>query len=449
METSLNEFPALLQNNIQLRKLCEMVASLKELQTLKRSLQHYDEPKYWSYSTYSKFKFDKNKHHSSGGHGVSFFSQEEALIKCFAETIERYCSYYYSSDFSKIKCSYEDLKERGRNALDPLKLQKFTQNDLKKISFKDFRINSDSIFNWTIYKELESGKRILIPAQTTYLSYFSHKENLKEKIIFPVITTGAASGWDTKRSILNGMYEIIERDSFMIFYLNRLPAPKINLRKIDDPRIKKMLNIFQRYNLEIVCLDLTTDLKIFSTAAVLIDKTGIGKAVSVGLKSNVNPIKAIIGAIEEALHTRTWYRKIKNRTNYTVDYLLKHPTHESRGRLWTPVESINKLDFWLKGNSYTKLKMTTNSTTLAKEFNIVKKHILDKGYQIYYKDITLPQFRKYDFYTTMVIIPDLQPFYLDDNRKYLEGKRLKEVPFKLGYNIDPNHKLNTFPHPFI
>jgi len=95
----------------------------------------------------------------------------------------------------------------------------------------------------------------------------------------------------------------------MIYYLNRLKPRRFDLASSENKEIKSLYEISRRYNLEIFSLDIMTDLGIPSIVSVIIDRSGLSKAVSVGLKSNLNVEKAIIGSIHEAFHTRTWIRE--------------------------------------------------------------------------------------------------------------------------------------------
>lgn len=155
-----------------------------------------------------------------------------------------------------------------------------------------------------------------MPAQLVYVPYsYQHDEPL---LRFP-ISTGAATGVSLDDALYRGICEVVERDAFMITYLNKIVSPQVNLFSIKDKTIYDIANIFKRYKLELVILNLTTDLQIPVFAAVTLDRTGLGPAVSVGLKAGFNIKETIIGAIEESLMVRTWIRDkfIYAEPNYT------------------------------------------------------------------------------------------------------------------------------------
>jgi ribosomal protein S12 methylthiotransferase accessory factor len=49
-----------------------------------------------------------------------------------------------------------------------------------------------------------------------------------------------------------------------------------------------------------------------------------------------------------------------------------------------------------------------------------------------------------------VIVPDLQPMDTNHRHPHLGGRRLYDVPWKLGLSAEPRneHELNPQPHPF-
>lgn len=51
-----------------------------------------------------------------------------------------------------------------------------------------------------------------------------------------------------------------------------------------------------------------------------------------------------------------------------------------------------------------------------------------KGYEIYYADVTLPLLKRVGYKIVKVVIPGLQPFYMNEILPYLGGERLTEVP---------------------
>lgn len=426
-------------------KLSPVLDEIKLIESFERIRQHYDEPKFWYYSATINDRHLKQdgSHFFSKASGVSFFSQEEAILKALAEAIERYGNFAFFEKDVDFVGSYSEIKNGG---IDPEKFIYFSDGQINKKDYQQFRINRESLFRWTEVASLFDQKKHLAPCQTIYLSY---RPIAKEPIIYPNISTGAAGHSTLNLAILGGIYEILERDAFMIYYLNKLKPKKYNLESTKNDQIKKLLEIADRYHLEIFSIDIKTDLEIPAVASVVVDRSGLGKAISVGLKSSLDIESAIIGSINEAFHTRTWVREsyIKNPVKITKTDLIKNSSIKNRGLFWYNKEAISKIDFFIKDLEKIDINLKDKGLSTKKQLIKIEAILKKKGYDVYYKDITPKYFEKIPFKVVKVIIPGMHPMYLDEKYPLLAGKRLKNVPVVLGYKN--SNKLNDCPHPFL
>ena len=414
-----------------------------------RVLQYYDEPQFWQYSATlnSKFLNQDGTYFNSVASGISFTSEEMAITKCLCEAMERYCNHAFFNNSVTCVGRYNQL---NKVALNPFDVVAFSDSQLKNKKYKKFLINNKSRFSWTEGFSLTMNKKVLVPSQLIYLSY-PHLSD--EPVIYPGISTGSAGGSCLSAALVRGICEIVERDAFMIFYLNKLRAKRIALTLIKNSRIQNLLNILNRYKMELFTFDITTDVDIPTFLSVVIDRTGLGKSVSLGLKCNLDQTTAIISSIEETFISRSWLRTEyeKSEKKVTPTDLLKKPDIRTRGLLWYPIEAIENLNFLINApvsmDNISPQPITKSSgQQLEHILKIFEKH----GYNVLYKEITLPTFKKLGYFVTKVIIPQMQPFYLNENFKLLGGKRLYSVPKKIKLKPKSEEKqLNLYPHPFL
>lgn len=428
-----------------IKKLSPILQDIKLIESFERIRQHYDEPKFWYYSASINDKHLKHDgaHFHSKASGVSFFFQENAVVKALAESIERYNNFaFFTKDVSSVS-SYLKLK---RDAINPKEFIYFSEKQLRKGNYKKFRIDDNSLFRWTEMKSLKGKKSCLVPCQIIYLSYQPIK---REPIIYPSISTGAAGHSNLQSAILSGIYEVLERDAFMIYYLNKLKPRRYDLFSSDNKKIRSLLKITQRYHLQIFSLDIVTDLGIPAVASVVIDNSGLSKAVSVGLKCHLDTETAIVGSINEAFHTRTWIREayIENPKNISKTELIKDSSIKNRGLFWYSPKSIRKLNFLISNLDSIKIQPLENKLSLKAQILKLRKALEEKDYEVYYKDITSKYFKDIPFKTVKVVIPGMQPVYLNEKYPLQGGKRLRSVSSNLGY--DSKGELNTYPHPFL
>ncbi len=428
-----------------IKELSSALEKNKLVEFFERTRQHYDEPKFWFYSATISDKNLKHDglHFHSNSSGVSFFSQRKAVLKALVEALERYSNFaFFKKDIDFVGC-YPDNKT---DAIDPKSLVYFSDEQLKDSKYKKFRINENSKFRWTKVNSLSDGKEYLVPCQAIYLSYPLIQG---EPEIYPHISTGVAGHTDLDSAILGGIYEVLERDSFMIYYLKKLKPRRYDLKSSKNKRIRMLIETADRYNMELYSIDISTDLGIPVVASILIDRSGLSKAVSVGLKANLDVDKAIIGSINEAFHTRSWIREsyIQDPQRISQEGLIADSSMKNRGLLWYDPKSISKIDFLIKGLKTKKIIPGNKQMSTQAQIALLKNVLSKKGYTVYYKDITPEYFKNIPFKAVKVIIPGMQPVYLDEKFPLWGGKRLQYVPIILGYKN--NIKLNTYPHPFL
>ena len=387
--------------------------------------------------------------YATNGSGASF-DETKAKTKALCEAIERYSQCIYKeNEFTKT--SYEKIK---RKALNPKAIVSFSEKQLKELKGGKFLVGFDekTVFKWVNGFNLSSNKPTLIPAQLVYYNY-----KLKEEPAINIpLSTGAALGCSFEETVCKGIYEIVERDAFMISYLNMLPRERVNLEKIENEEIQKFVQIFKDYELMMNVYDITTDMLIYSFVCLILDNKL--NFLSVGLKSSLNPIDGILGAIEEAYQTRSVGRRdMETVEKSRIEWLREHSEEISsffdRCVFWFGKEMMEKLDFWLKSKKEkdgNKLK-NLSSGDWKKDLKFLLKVFSEKKMDVLYVDVTTHDVKELGFYVLKVIIPGMQPLHLKEKYKYLGGKRLYEVPYLLGYKkrIVREEELNQLPHPFL
>ncbi len=412
----------------------------KIISAVTRIINYNDEPKMFhigcKFKVTSKISDVGNYEDYSGG--ISF-DKRKAYMKALGEVIERYCLAIYKKTDFKIS-SYKKIKNI---AVNPKDFSSFTKEQLSTKEFRNFRFDEKSKFKWVKGFSIFERKEKYLPAQLIYVPYnFSN-----EPAIRLPISTGAAAGTSLSGAIYRGLCEIIERDSFMIYFLNKISSTKIDFSSCKDTEINKIINYIKRYELETFIFDIITDIKIPTILSIIVDKTGIGPAVSLGLKTDLNIKKAIVGSIEESLQSRSWIRDEMYNRKKTNDK-FKDMIIE-RGLYWSKKERIKKLDFLLKTIKRRKYEdyKTNNVQDTRKKLGIVLEELKKANVNIYFSDITVPFFRKNGFFVVKVLADKMQPLYLDEQYKYFGGERLNSVTKILGYKT--TNKLNNDIHPFL
>jgi thiazole/oxazole-forming peptide maturase SagD family component len=371
-----------------------------------------------------KFHYFLCHHHNLDGqkaYGSALSdNQELAILKSYWEAMERACLYYSNH---VVKNETKLSGEVTNNII---------VNDFLEPSEQ---ISIDEIKRLNLYESVHynTGEKVWLPNQLVFSDYDYHHEPF---IRIP-ISTGAAIGEDFDSTFERGFLELVERDSFMLFWLTQKTSTRIDISK--NASLSDLNKYLKRYLLDLYVFDITTDLGIPSVMSVLIDYTGLGPAVSVGLKASFHIVSAIKSAIFESLQVRTWMRYTYLQALHNDNDFGDIAHFAERGLQWYGVDSIKKLDFILNVSP-------TSLDEVAKTYqtNTFKEWFANSDLELYYTDITLPQVKNIGFTCLKVNAPFLHPLYLHENYAYLYSKHIEQYSQAKGLNI-----ANHFPHPFI
>lgn len=449
------EIPENLQNiNPDLHKPMRVAYILKELgiiQSLRKNPKFSDEPFAHSYFAQSVKVIAT---------GTDFVSEEKALWKTLGEAVERYL-WKNSSDFFRnniLRTSYRKLNDR---ALDITSLAGFS--DSQKKGSKIIGFSEDTTFGWTPARSLISNQKIFCPLQLVSGLYF--RKNVRtprhEKKAEPMlrwgITTGLATGQSLEEAIAKGILEIIERDAFMITYLNKLSPPVLDLKDLteQDKDIKKVIKSFKRYRLDVQLVSLPNDFSVNVILALVIDRTGLGPALSAGASADFDLKTAILDALAESQTIRYSQRHIRDTDAHPKD--IEGTQRIRRLIFWSDSINLPKIEFLLQGekqkvdlnqekNFYQITERKSRKKYWIRKLNFLISRLKKHKYEACYVELTTKGVKNLDLRCVFVVIPQLQPMSLETSIPYLAGNRLKEVPLKLGYR--PAEDLNKDPHPF-
>jgi len=366
-----------------------------------------DEPKFHNFYCEPNLLANK-KYEIQDVFGQGYDSNPKvAKIKAVGEALERLCQCNPGGTF---------LDSKYKNQKNFIKPSSFFCYSEEQVPNKEEIMNQldSGTYRWVLSKNLTTGEEIYIPAQVIFLSdNFNNEYNLRKE----QISTGAALGKiGEKRAFKSGFLESIERDGVMGFYLQGWKGRKI---KDFSKSNQKLIDYLVRYNLKTHIFDATSDLKIPTIFALTLDKTGIGNAVSIGSKTDLNYKDAIKGAIMESIQCRRLDRIAANQKPFNkIPKESEIHSLEDRSIYWSTKESIENLNYLINEEpkkSYQKIK--EKSLTL----NEAVQKVRDKNFQIIETDITLPEVKKQGFEVLKITIPELHPMFLDEGAKSLES----------------------------
>lgn len=402
-----------------------------------------DEPQFFQYAC------ERSPYSIKVRKGLGFGCSEkepEAFTVAVAEAIEHYCI-LYERDELFMRDSYRNLKHI---AIDPFRFAPFSKEQLKNKNYSKFQFTDKTPFNWLEGYSLTKRKKVLVPASLAYASYNYKKR--EEPIIQLANSTGAACGQSMEFAIYRGICEIIERDSYMISFINNLPKKIIDLD--NDCNLSKFKRRIERYDLEVYVLDTQLDFPMTTTTCLILDKTGSGPAVCTGLGGSLDPKRAVQTAVFES--TR---RHISARDRFFRVKPLPMPIKNSfdwfllnKQLLWSAPHMIRVAESFIKNMKhidYKELEDKEKNLSDKEKVEFLIKELESKNYEVICVDLTIPEVENLGLKVVKILIPEMVPLWRDERYPYLKVKRLYDVPTKLGYKTKPMVAENMFSvHPF-
>ena len=375
--------------------------------------------------------------------GSGSINREKSKAAAIGEALERYCGSIYRPE----EFVFNSYRETRKEAIDVQDLILYSETQYKEPRFNLKRPSDETKISWTWGYSLIKKKPVLVPSCLLFLPYKGRNE---EPSFVETVSTGAACGNTIEEAILSGIYEVVERDAFMIWWLNKLKMPRIDL-STGDKFILRMIERIYYTDLELYVLDITTDIKIPSFVALIRGKSE--PFLVCGARADLDPQLGMLQAVEEALQTKVWAKQLakKNPDYRYMENFSNIANFREHVLLYAKIDLWPKLDFII--NSAPSLKINDipdkSSPNILENIKTCLKKFSEKGKDVVIVNITSEDIATVGFYVVKVIIPGMQSLNANYRYRHLGGERLKEVPKTLGYaDYSHGHELNKYPHPF-
>lgn len=254
-----------------------------------------------------------------------------------------------------------------------------------------------------------------VSSKSKEIAFAKSVGELVERLSFPkdMVGSGLAAGFTKELVILSGLYELIERDSFMLYILSGVP-----FRVIEEKIIWKILKRPRSISpqLKFMFFDLTSDLGIptYGTVIMTDNKTVKTMVAGLGLKSNINSRKALMGSFEEAVLEITLKKsstiiktKVKDTPLLSESYFL---------------DRIN--------NNYISVPFLDISfplQPLQSELDYLQEVCKKNKIKCTYTQIKIPFFNEIPYQLWKVASPTLQPiiFFFDRDKSGIRHNRMR------------------------
>jgi ribosomal protein S12 methylthiotransferase accessory factor len=378
---------------------------------------------------------------SSAGKGAT---ESDAIRSALGEAIEHYCASQFDKEITRI-ARWEELP----NAVAPPECVLYSDAQYARPRFPYRRWQSQDVLTWAPMRELPMDREVFAPAQQIYLNFTAKTE---EDFLATVTSNGLAAGPNLEFAILNGLYECVERDGFLITWMNKLPAAEVDF-SASNGLARSIKEHYEQYETEIRIFNVSTDIPIYVMMAVALDKTGAGPAVLVGLGCHLDPHVALIKSLLEIcqVHPGEVSRYKEEPPAQRLRSYEDVRTLEDHSAFLTVPERIGECSFFLDSGRVQLIEELPNRSRggTAADLETVVDALGQAGCRVLYADLTTPDVIDYGFSVVRTIATGLQPIHFGYGEERLGGRRLFEVPYALGHatTVRAESDLNPCPHP--
>ncbi len=432
--------------SVALSKPLALAKLLKEKGLLKnfhRNNQLPDEPRIHYWSAYCN---DKTSHRTGG---ASWSSNSDALYAALAEVVERYIWFMKEDYFiDPTRATFSEIQKKGL-ALNPADFSGYTDAQRSGNPKRHFDINTK--FTWIQGRSLVLDAPTYVPAQVVSGIRIPFSKRAKEEpLIRPIITNGLATWPSLSGARCAGANEILEREAYMVMWLNQLTLPRYSLtslRKL-DPALAKLIDSCERYRLKMHVIKMPTDAPTHAIAVIFEDESGIVPRFTIGIRAHRSLTKCIEKAAAETFRAFRAHRLWSREGNV---WDTKTPAsavgHRERLYYWGAPENSPRLEFLIAGPEIEAQLSLWDTDDEEQHLARIVNWCAEKKIDCVSVSLGHSPTNPTPFHIEMVVMPQLQWTHLFENDQAFGGKRWKELPTILGYT-PRSEPFADEPHPF-
>lgn len=373
----------------------------------------------------------------SGGKGMSEY---QARASAVCESIERYCGVYPQNKL--VTASYNELSDNGR-VIDPVVLQGFSQAQYANREAwnavqqrpGNHRVpempDKDQEISWTAAWSLTNQEFCYLPAS---FCFFGHRDPGKVTIVAD--SNGSAAGNTYEEALLQGLMEVVERDSVALWWYNMIQRPALDLQSFEEKYIPQLLEYYASINRDLWVLDITSDLGIPTFAGISRRTDRPVEDIVLGFGSHPNPKVALFRALTEV--NQFLPSLLEKKPDGSTIY--KFPDHDAI--TWWVTARIADHPYLLPNASQPPTTLQDFGYQPTKD---IKKEIERCQHALEQADLELiamdMSHADIELHVAKAVVPGMCHFW-----RRLGQQRLYDVPVKMGWLEQPRaeEEMNAF-----
>jgi ribosomal protein S12 methylthiotransferase accessory factor len=400
---------------------------------------------YWALAADTRAFAEQHNFARTGGAAED---PDRALAKAIGEAVERYCAAIYTQEELPLRTADEaefPVVEPATFALNSA--AQYAEEGFWLVPFE-----RETAVRWTPAVDGVSGETRYVPAAMVYVPYYYEPDRGEPAIAQP-ISTGLSCHASFHEAAAVSLGEVVERDAFTIVWQAKIAPPRIAVHTL-PAALGRLHGRFGSAGFDVTLFDITLDNRIPTVLAVSRHRSPECPAVVVAASASLDPARATRGALEELAHTGHYCQEIVRelpRLAPDADARRTVVDQESHLNYWCDHANAAGIGFLFAASTeiaYDELE-GAGTGSAADDLRELCRRIAATGHRPLLCDLTTPDVADLGLAVVRAVVPGYHPLVSGHRYRALGGRRLWEVPQRLGHRgISPRHGDNPLPHPY-
>ena len=285
----------------------------------------------------------------SHGKGLS---ESQAYLSATFEMAER-LSASHCGETPILEAPYNSVKEQAINLNQLYATVTNNNTEFEKLDPK-------KPIDWVAAQSLVSGKEVLVPAFMAFLSGTKFKGQFLSNG-----SSGLSAGATLEDAILQGLFELIEHDAWVIGQANRIPLPLLDYNTSANEKLKNSINSVRSLGYNVLTRDYTNDLGFPVYRTWIVNNNDFTHYAINGVGASYTPEIALERSFTEAIQAADIMinRAKTNFGSIKSEYLA------------STKDSLYSLDYFVQKDINGRAKVNSITDHTVKPFETVEKMI--------------------------------------------------------------------------
>lgn len=399
--------------------------------------------------------------HGEGGYGrATTYPRAESIA--FYEAAERLESATPARTRTAVFAAEEDLPEAIDVTTLGLHDPESVDHPLFRMTPYDKTTPTDWVWAWSMMQD----RPVLVPEHVGYwaIDGWRHPSGQGPRFLYES-SNGAAIGSTLEEAVLYGIFEVVERDAFLLTWLTQRPARRLEIGS-EISEVVSMRHSLADLGYQLHFFDTTTELSVPSVLSLVVRDDDDGPVAFFAAGTHCDPARAVTAAAHEAV-TNAMVRTRMDPAKLAADDAHARELLTDWDRVETLHDHTGLYNLPETRSWWSFLDTEAPGVTLQEAFGdwrgrwlrpdltdtlrAVLQEVRAAGLDVLVVNQTDPHLGP-DHATVKVLIPGTVPMTFGHVHRRLHGlERLHTVPVRLGYRqekeVHPDVR-DVPPHPF-